>query len=52
MNKYYCASEPDLRFYLNYSFEIGDVNGDGSPSDSRREVHLKAYLPHNSVQMV
>lgn len=29
MTSYFCAFEPDLRCYPNYSFEIGDVNGDG-----------------------
>lgn len=29
MNEYLIAYEPDLRCYPNYSFEIGDVNGDG-----------------------
>jgi len=29
MNEYFIAYEPDLRCYPNYSFEIGDLNGDG-----------------------
>jgi len=29
MNKYFVAYEPDLRCYPNYSFEIGDIDGDG-----------------------
>jgi hypothetical protein len=29
MNQYYIAYEVDLRCYPNYSFEIGDVDGDG-----------------------
>ena len=29
MDEYYIAYEPDLRCYPNYSFEIGDINGDG-----------------------
>ncbi len=29
MNQYFAAYEPDLRCYPNYSFEIGDVDGDG-----------------------
>ena len=31
MNEYFVAWEPDLRCYPNYSFEIGDVDGDGKP---------------------
>lgn len=29
MTRYYVACEPDLGFYPNYSFEVGDVTGDG-----------------------
>ncbi len=29
MNEYFVAYEPDLRYYPNYSFEIGDIDGDG-----------------------
>ena len=29
MSEYYIAYEADLRCYPNYSFEIGDVDGDG-----------------------
>jgi hypothetical protein len=29
MNEYFVAYEPDLRCYPNYSFQIGDVDGDG-----------------------
>ena len=29
VNEYFVAYEPDLRCYPNYSFEIGDLNGDG-----------------------
>lgn len=29
MNKYFSAYEVDLRCYPNYSFEIGDIDGDG-----------------------
>lgn len=29
MNEYFAAYEPDLRCYPNYSFEIGDIDGDG-----------------------
>lgn len=29
MARYYTAFEPDLGFYPNYSFEVGDIDGDG-----------------------
>jgi len=29
MNEYFVAYEPNLKCYPNYSFEIGDINGDG-----------------------
>ena len=29
MPRYYSAYEPDLGFYPNYSFEVGDIDGDG-----------------------